>query len=185
MFLIAGLGNPGQEYAGTRHNVGFELIEKLSNVLSITLGPGNGPFIAGEGQFKGNTVQLVKPITYMNKSGSAIQKAVYCFQSPLSQCLICYDDINLIPGKIRLRPKGSHGGHNGLAHIIHVMGTRNFPRLRIGIGNDFARGQQSGYVLSPFTPEERILMDETLELAVDAVLTFIRAGIDKAMNKFN
>jgi peptidyl-tRNA hydrolase, PTH1 family len=185
MPLIAGLGNPGEEYTGTRHNIGFELIDRLSDVLSITIGPGNGSFLVGEGQFKGSPVQLVKPFTYMNRSGPAIKKALQSFREPIHLCLICYDDINLEPGTIRIRPKGSHGGHNGLANIIDTLQTNEIPRLRIGIGNNFARGQQSNYVLSPFTNKERIIMDETLDTAAEAVLVFIRDGVDEAMNRFN
>lgn len=185
MPLIAGLGNPGNEYTGTRHNIGFELIDRVSDVLSITIGPGNGPFLVGEGQFKGNPVQLVKPVTFMNRSGKALKKAVDRYREPLHQCLICYDDINLEPGTIRIRPKGSHGGHNGLASIIDSLHSNEIPRLRIGIGNNFARGQQSNYVLSQFTTEERIIMDETLDKAAEAVLVFIRDGVDQAMNRFN
>ncbi|MEX1062676.1 MAG: aminoacyl-tRNA hydrolase [Balneolaceae bacterium] len=185
MSLIAGLGNPGRKYAGTRHNIGFELIDRVADVLSITLGPGNGLFQLGKGQFKGNPVQLIKPVTYMNRSGPAVKKAVDLFRPPLDHCLICYDDINLEPGIIRLRPKGSAGGHNGLADIIHSLQTDQIPRLRIGIGNNFDRGRQSNYVLSPFTPEERTIMDDTIDRAAEAVLTFIRTGINKAMNSYN
>lgn len=185
MSLIAGLGNPGEEYAGTRHNIGFELIDRLSSALSITFGPGKGPYISGEGQFKGNPVQLIKPITFMNRSGTAVKNAADWYGTPIEHCLICYDDISLEPGKIRLRPQGSAGGHNGLSDIIFKLQSDKIPRLRIGIGNNFARGQQSNYVLSPFTFEERKIMDEALEYSVEAVLTFIREGVDKAMNKFN
>lgn len=185
MSLIAGLGNPGEEYAGTRHNIGFELIDRLSTELSITLGSGSGPYISGEGQFKGNPVQLIKPITFMNRSGTAIKMAIDRFDITVEHCLICYDDINLEPGKIRFRPQGSAGGHNGLSDIIHKLQSDKIPRLRIGIGNNFARGQQSNYVLSPFTSEERKIMDETLKYTVEAVLTFIREGVGQAMNKFN
>lgn len=185
MSLIAGLGNPGEEYAGTRHNIGFELIDRLSAVLSITLRSGNGPYISGEGQFKGNPVQLIKPITFMNRSGTALKRAIDRFDITAEHCLICYDDINLEPGKIRFRPQGSAGGHKGLSDIIHKLQSDKIPRLRIGIGNNFARGQQSNYVLSPFTTEEQKIMDETLEYTVEAVLTFIREGVGQAMNKFN
>jgi len=185
MPLITGLGNPGTEYAGTRHNIGFELIDRVADVLSITLGSGNGPFLVGEGQFKGSSVQLIKPITFMNRSGPALKQALNRFHTPLNYCLICYDDINLEPGKIRIRPRGSHGGHNGLASIVEALQTTDIPRLRIGIGNNFARGRQSDYVLSPFTAQEQKIMDDTLGRATEAVLTFIREGVDQAMNRFN
>ncbi|MCC5906868.1 MAG: aminoacyl-tRNA hydrolase [Balneolaceae bacterium] len=185
MAMIAGLGNPGLEYNGTRHNVGFELIDKLSEKLTITLKKGNGLFFFGEGQFKGKKVTLLKPTTYMNRSGKAITKALAQTGDPLSECMICYDDINLEPGRIRIRPSGSAGGHNGISDIIEQLQTRDFPRLRIGIGNDFPRGRQFAYVLEPFTPSQRKLVDEALEVASDAILAFLRGGIDLAMNKFN
>ena len=185
MSLIAGLGNPGREYAGTRHNIGFELVDRLAEVLSIPLQPAGGLYMAGEGSFKSNPVQLIKPLTFMNRSGSAIRKAVNRFHTPLEECLVCYDDINLEPGRIRLRAKGSAGGHNGLTSIIQSLQTDQFPRLRIGIGNNFSRGPQSDYVLSPFTNDERKIMNETLDYAVDAVLEFIRSGIEQTMNRFN
>jgi len=185
MSLIAGLGNPGQEYAGTRHNVGFELIDTIAEKLSVQLRPGNGPFLFGETSFKGSPLYLLKPLTWMNRSGTAIKAALRHYPTPLDNILICYDDLNLEQGVIRLRAKGSAGGHNGLADIIHVLESNQIPRLRIGIGNNFDRGRQSDYVLSGFDPEERVLMDETLDRAAEAVFTFIRAGITQAMNQYN
>lgn len=185
MALIVGLGNPGLEYKGTRHNVGFELIDILSDKLTITLEPGNGLFFLGQGQFKSTPVTLLKPATFMNRSGKAVSKAVAETGTPFDQCMVCYDDIHLEPGTIRLRPSGSAGGHNGIGDIIDRLQTKKFPRLRIGIGNDFRRGGQSDYVLEPFTREQRILIDEALEVASEAILTFLRGGINLAMNKFN
>lgn len=185
MALIVGLGNPGVEYNGTRHNVGFELIDKLSEKLTITLQPGNGLFFLGEGNFKSKRVTLLKPTTYMNKSGVAVSKALAQTGCLISDCMICYDDIHLEVGKIRIKPGGSAGGHNGLGDIIENIKTRDIARLRIGIGSDFPRGRQSDYVLSPFTSSQRKLVDESLEVASDAILAFLRGGIDLAMNHFN
>ena len=185
MALIVGLGNPGVEFKGTRHNVGFDLIDKLSEKLTITLEQGNGLFFIGEGRYKSNKVTLLKPTTYMNRSGKAVSKALAQTGNSISDCIICHDDINLDAGKIRLRPGGSSGGHNGITDIIESLQTTEFPRLRIGIGNDFARGRQSDYVLSAFTNSQQILIDEALEVASDAILLFLRGGIDLAMNKFN
>lgn len=185
MALIVGLGNPGIEYKGTRHNIGFELIDKISEVLTITLQPGNGLFFIGEGQFKGKKVSLVKPSTFMNQSGKAVKKALAATGYPLTDCLICYDDIHLEAGQIRLKPGGSPGGHNGLHDIFTELNTRDIPRLRIGVGNDFRRGRQSDYVLSPFSSEQRPLVDEALDIASEAVLTFLRGGMSLAMNEFN
>ncbi|TVR18674.1 MAG: aminoacyl-tRNA hydrolase [Balneolaceae bacterium] len=185
MALIVGLGNPGVEYKGTRHNVGFDLIDKLSDKLAITLEQGNGLFFIGEGHFKSKKVTLLKPTTYMNRSGKAVSKALAQTGDPISDCMVCHDDIHLDAGKIRLRPGGSSGGHNGITDIIDSLQAKNFPRLRIGIGNDFSRGRQSDYVLSPFTDSQQIVIDEALEVASDAILLFLRGGIDLAMNKFN
>jgi PTH1 family peptidyl-tRNA hydrolase len=185
MALIVGLGNPGLEYKGTRHNVGFELIDILSKKLTITLEKGSGLFFMGAGQFKSRPVALLKPTTYMNRSGKAVSKALAVTGDLLSDCMICYDDIHLEPGRIRIRPSGSAGGHNGLDDIIRQLQSKEIPRLRIGIGNDFARGRQADYVLEPFTPAQRKLVDESLEVASEAILTFIRGDIEKAMNQFN
>lgn len=185
MAIIAGLGNPGAEYHGTRHNVGFELIDLLSEQLRIQVRPSQGPFLVGEGQFKGNPVQLVKPLTFMNRSGSALSELSRRYKTPPEQCLICYDDVNLEPGVLRLRPKGSAGGHNGLEDVLNKLQTQSVPRLRIGIGNNFDRGRLSDYVLSDFEPRERLLIDQSLECAVEAVLVFLKAGIEQAMNQFN
>lgn len=185
MALIAGLGNPGAEYHKTRHNVGFELIDLLSEKLSIPLEPDNGLYQIGEGRFKGQAVVLLKPTTFMNRSGKAVKKALTKKGFAPSECMICHDDIHLDIGKIRLRASGSAGGHNGVSDIIEQLQTRDFPRIRIGIGSDFGRGQQSGYVLSPFTPEQQEQIDAALEVASDAILTFLRGGINIAMNNFN
>lgn len=185
MALIVGLGNPGQEYKGTRHNVGFELIDKLSEKLTITLKPGNGLFFFGEGQFKGQSVVLLKPTTYMNHSGKAVAKALAVSGVKPKDCLVCYDDIHLETGRLKLKPSGSAGGHNGMKDIIERIQTRDFPRLRIGIGNDFKRGRQSDYVLSPFSSSQRKLIDETLEVASEAILMFLRGDIERAMNEYN
>lgn len=185
MALIVGLGNPGTEYADTRHNIGFKLVDRLANKLTITLKKGSGLFFMGTGQFKGRKLTLVKPTTFMNNSGRAVKKALGKTGEHPEQCLVCYDDIHLETGRIRLKPSGSAGGHNGVADIINQLQTRDFPRLRIGIGNDFSRGRQSDYVLSPFTLDQEPVMEEALEVASEAILTFLRGGIEQAMNQFN
>lgn len=185
MALIAGLGNPGPEYKHTRHNVGFDLVDLIADRLSVTFEPDNGLYQWGEGRFKGQSVVLIKPTTFMNRSGKAVKKALLRSGFDTQECMVCYDDLNLDVGKIRLRPSGSAGGHNGISDIIKELNTRDFPRLRIGIGNDFSRGRQADYVLSPFSVDDRITIDQTLDTAADAVLTFLRAGIDIAMNEFN
>lgn len=185
MALIAGLGNPGAEYKDTRHNIGFELLDLLSEKLSVTFESESGLYDLGEARFKGQNVWLVKPKTYMNLSGKAVRKVMAKTNLTPRECLVCYDDLNLDIGKIRLRQSGSAGGHNGIQNIIDELKTDAFPRLRIGIGDNFSRGGQSDYVLSPFSEEERAVIEQTLEVASDAVLTFLRSGINKAMNQFN
>lgn len=185
MALIIGLGNIGAEYAGTRHNVGFELVDRLARKMSVNFSTGSGPFLVAEGSFKGSPVFMIKPTTLMNLSGRAVTSALALTGLRLEDCLVCYDDINLPPGKIRLRPSGSAGGHNGIKSIIERVQTRTFPRLRIGVGDDFSRGRQADYVLSPFSSQQRPLVDQSLEDSIEAVFTFIRAGIEQAMNDHN
>lgn len=185
MALIVGLGNPGDEYRNTRHNVGFELIDLLSKKLSISLEPDNGLYQIGEGRFKGQPVSLLKPTAFMNRSGKSVKKALTRIGLSPSECMICYDDIHLDVGTIRLRPTGSAGGHNGIGDIIEQLQTPDFPRLRIGIGSDFGRGRQSDYVLSPFTSEQRGQIEDALQVASEAILTFLRGGMNLAMNNFN
>lgn len=185
MALIAGLGNPGTEYEKTRHNVGFELVDLIAASLSLSFESDSGLYHKCEGRFKGRQVTLIKPATFMNRSGKAVQRALNRYGYDTDQLLVCYDDIHLDVGTIRLRPGGSAGGHNGISDIISELQTRDFARLRIGIGSDFGRGQQARYVLSPFDQDDRITIDQTLERASEAVFTFLRAGIDIAMNEFN
>jgi PTH1 family peptidyl-tRNA hydrolase len=185
MPLIIGLGNPGSKYAGTRHNIGFEVIDRLTDSMSVKLTPGKGHFHTGKGNHAGRSIYLIKPTTYMNNSGDAVKQALNWYKEDVGNCLICYDDLDLEIGTIRLRPGGSAGGHNGIKDIIQKLGTNAFPRLRIGIGNDFPRGQQVRYVLSPFSDEERKVIVPVLDKAVDAIFCYIREGIEQAMNEFN
>jgi PTH1 family peptidyl-tRNA hydrolase len=185
MPLIAGLGNPGTKYAGSRHNVGFELIDTLAQHFSVQLTPGKGSYYIAKTTFNGDRLLLVKPSTFMNNSGDAIQQALQWFKLSADECLVCYDDLNIDTGALRMRPGGSAGGHNGIKDIIQKLGTPKFPRLRIGIGDDFRDGQQVQYVLSQFDDHQRETIDHALENGVDAVKQFITEGIDTAMNNFN
>lgn len=175
----------GAEYEDTRHNIGFELADKMARELSVQFRAGNGPFLIAEGSFKGRPVHIAKPTTLMNLSGRAVSSALSMTDNRLDECLVCYDDINLPPGKIRLKPSGSAGGHNGIQNIIDRMHSRNFPRLRIGIGSDFSRGRQSDYVLGRFTKDQIPLIEEALDESLEAVFTFLRGGIELAMNHHN
>jgi PTH1 family peptidyl-tRNA hydrolase len=185
MSLIIGLGNIGQEYEGTRHNIGFEVVDALAETLSTTFGPGDGPFVVAEGRHRGRNVVLIKPTTFMNRSGKAVQKALSVYNTDIEHCLVIYDDLNLDVGDVRLRAQGSAGGHNGIQSIIDELGSREFPRLRFGIGNDFPRGRQVDFVLSPFTNADQKYLEEGIQQAHDASLNFVRDGIVKTMNNFN
>lgn len=185
MPLIVGLGNPGSKYTGTRHNIGFELIDRLAGRSSTNLTAGKGLFYEGKIRTSGEQLILIKPTTFMNNSGDAVQQALHWYKMQPDECLVCYDDLNLDVETIRIRPGGSAGGHNGIKDIIRKLGTDKFPRLRIGIGDEFRDGQQVHYVLSTFDKKQREIVDITLEKAADAVTTFANEGIDVAMNKFN
>ncbi|MEX0719310.1 MAG: aminoacyl-tRNA hydrolase [Balneolaceae bacterium] len=185
MSIIIGLGNMGAEYEGTRHNIGFEVVDLIAETLSITFGPGNGPFVVAEGRHRGRNVVLVKPTTYMNKSGVAVRKALAKYNSTKDDGLIIYDDLNLEVGDLRLKGQGSAGGHNGISNIIEELGSNEFPRLRFGIGNDFRKGRQVDFVLSPFSKSEREIVETAKQKAHDVALSFARDGLTKAMNYYN
>jgi len=182
--LIVGLGNPGPEYEDTRHNVGFMVVEGLAERLRLSL-TRERRALAGWGSYKGRRVGLAKPQTYVNRSGDAVRPLMEHHDVVPSELLVVVDDLHLDTGRLRLRPGGSSGGHNGLAHITERLGTSAFPRLRIGIGDDYARGEQADYVLSPFTAQQQPLIEEALIDAANAVLTFVREDVETAMNRYN
>ncbi len=184
--LIVGLGNPGAEYEGTRHNVGFAVVEAVAQKARIDFGyDGRAGAMVGEGRFRGRSLTLVKPLSYMNRSGTPVRHLLRRYGLAPRDLLIIVDDINLPTGRLRLRPRGSAGGHNGVQDLIDCLGTDDFPRLRIGIGDDFSRGRQSDYVLSPFSEAQRHAVEEALARARDAALTFVTDGLVTAMNRFN
>jgi peptidyl-tRNA hydrolase, PTH1 family len=185
MPLITGLGNIGNEYMGTRHNVGFDIIYHVADTLGVDLKPGKGPWYSAEARFKGLNVVLITPTTYMNNSGLAVSKALRFFDIPQSDLLVCTDDINLKTGTVRIKPSGSAGGHNGLTDIISRLQSDQFARLRFGVGDDFPRGRLSDYVLSPFNMDEEDVVADGIQKAHDAVLCFIREGLTKTMNRYN
>ena len=185
MTLIAGLGNIGNTYHGTRHNAGFEVADALAEKLGISFGEGRGEYLEASGAFRGHAFVIIKPTTYMNRSGTAVGKALAVHRESAENCLVCYDDIHLPLGTLKFRTDGSAGGHNGVQDIIDRLVTRAFPRLRLGVGNDFPKGRQVDYVLSPFREDERISVDLAIEKAVDGILLFMHKGIRFAMNDFN
>jgi PTH1 family peptidyl-tRNA hydrolase len=181
-YLIAGLGNPGSRYADTRHNVGFKVIERLAERLNLSFRSGRGDYLVAASTAN---VLLVKPLTYMNNSGLAVRHAADYFDVALPRLLIVFDDFQLPVGKLRLRPNGSDGGHNGMASVIQYLGSQEVPRLRLGIRAEFHKGEMADFVLSTFSKEEQKLLPEIYDRAADAALSFIHDGIQQAMNKFN
>jgi PTH1 family peptidyl-tRNA hydrolase len=184
MKVVVGLGNPGPKYAGTRHNVGFEVIDYLAR------GPGCSAFrekfeaFVAELKEGDETVLLVKPLTFMNLSGRAVRAVLDFYKLPVEQVLVVCDDFNLPLGKLRVRAKGSHGGQNGLRNIQDQLGTDAYARLRIGVGLPDP-GEAVDYVLSRFKPGERPVVEEAVATAAQAVLTWVRGGIEVCMNRFN
>jgi peptidyl-tRNA hydrolase, PTH1 family len=187
MKLIVGLGNPGSEYSGTRHNVGFEVIDALAAKLNISAAA-KSKFhgLAVEGQLvSGEKVMLLKPMTYMNESGRSVQAACAFYQLEPADLLVISDDLALPCGRLRLRSDGSPGGHNGLADIERTLATPKYPRMRIGIDPKPQFIPQRDYVLSKFSPDQRKAIDTLLPKAADAAITWAEKGISTAMNKYN
>ncbi len=183
-FLIAGLGNIGDEFANTRHNIGFSIADELVKTADSAFSVSRHAMTA-EIKIRGKKVIVIKPSTYMNLSGKAISYWLQFEKIPVENLFVITDDLALPFGKIRIRKTGSDGGHNGLAHIVEMLGTIQFARLRFGIGSEFERGGQSGYVLSRWTPEEEKLLPERIKKCMDAVKFFVHAGIGETMNRFN
>ncbi|MCF0164093.1 MAG: aminoacyl-tRNA hydrolase [Bacteroidales bacterium] len=183
-YLIAGLGNIGAEYAATRHNLGFMVLDALAAASNISFTPDRYGSIA-ELRLKGHTVTLLKPSTYMNLSGKAVSYWVKKLNIPLENLLVVVDDLALPFGTIRIRKKGSAGGHNGLKSIDYSLISDEYPRMRMGIGNGFAPGGQIDFVLGELMLEEKRALPELLERAGEAVKGFVLEGVDRTMNKFN
>ncbi len=183
-YLIAGLGNIGPEYHETRHNIGFMTVDALAREAGVPFKDGRYGFTATL-SIKGRSLLLLKPSTYMNLSGNAVRYWLQKEHIPLENLLVVVDDIALPFGTLRLKPKGSDAGHNGLKHIAATLGTEAYARLRFGIGNDFPKGCQIDYVLGHFPQEEMERLPERLEMAGEMVKSFCLAGIDITMNRYN
>lgn len=183
-FLIVGLGNIGDEYANTRHNIGFILADALARNLGVKFAVDRLAYRA-EARFRGKTIVIIKPTTYMNLSGKAYRYWLEVEKINIENSLVLVDDLDLDTGVFRMKLKGSGGSHNGLNNIIEMLGHNNFPRLRVGIGSDFARGFQVDYVLGRFTrQEEKVFIDRIL-FGVDMIKSFITAGATNTMNSYN
>lgn len=186
MFIIAGLGNPTKEYEGTRHNVGFDVIDRLSEKYNIDVETKKHRALIGKGMIAGQKVILAKPQTYMNLSGESIRSLVDYYKiDPEEELLVIYDDISLGTGQLRIRAKGSAGGHNGIKNIIAHLGSQVFPRIKIGVGEKPRGYDLADYVLGHFSKAEQEQMEEGYSCAVRAAEMIVSGGIAEAMNEFN
>ena len=183
-YLIVGLGNIGEEYAGTRHNIGFMMLEAFADALNATWADKRYGFVA-KCRVKNAEMVLLKPTTYMNLSGNAVRYWLQQEKIPVENMLVLVDDLNLPFGTIRIRKQGSNGGHNGLGNIQSVLGTENYARVRFGIGNNFSRGAQCNFVLGKWTEEEQKLLPERLKITSEIIPSFCLQGMDRTMNLYN
>lgn len=183
--LIVGLGNPGPEYVRNRHNVGFRVVDVFAQAHQLTFRRILHQALIAEGRLAGQRVILAKPQTFMNLSGRSVRPLVSYYRVPLNRLLVVYDDMDLPLGSIRLRPRGSPGGHNGMKSIVQALGTTEFPRLRIGIGRPPGHMNPADYVLQDFRSEEEEILEGVLHRAAQAIRTFIEEGLETAMNRFN
>jgi len=183
-YLIAGLGNIGGEYAHTRHNIGFDVLDALAGASNIFFEDGRYGFTTTY-KFKGKSLVLLKPSTYVNLSGKAVDYWLKKHKIPLENLLVVVDDLALPFGVLRLKPRGGDAGHNGLINITEVLGTSNFARLRFGLGDDFPKGFQVDFVLSQFNQEEKTLLPARVLLAADIIRSFALSGVEITMNQYN
>ena len=185
MYLIVGLGNPEEEYENTRHNMGFDTINKLANDYNIEMNKQKFKAIYGMGTIEGEKVILLKPQTYMNLSGESIIEWVNFYKLAMDKLIIVYDDIDVEPATIKIRKKGSAGSHNGMKSVIQSLNTENFTRIRVGIGKPEYKGDMINYVIGKLPKEEYEELQKGTELAKKAIVEILANGVDIAMNKFN
>lgn len=183
MYLIVGLGNPGREYENTRHNVGFQILDLLADRYKISLSRIKFKSVYGEGSINGEKVILAKPQTFMNASGESVAEITRFYKIPNEKVLVIYDDMSLEVGRLRIRAKGSAGGHNGIKSIIAHLSSEDFPRIKVGIGKP--KGEWVNHVLGTFSKEEQEKLAETYKTVLLAVETMIDKGTEEAMNKYN
>lgn len=183
-YLIIGLGNAEDQYTGTRHNIGFEVINTLAKQLDVTFKNERYAYVA-RAKYKGRNLVLIMPTTFMNLSGKAVKYWMGAENVEAQNIIVVSDDLDLPVAQLRIRPKGGGGSHNGLNHIIETLGHGNYPRLRFGIGKNFPQGYQVDYVLGKFTSEERLLIDPAVEKAAEICKSFATAGLQRTMNQFN
>ena len=186
MFLIVGLGNPGKQYEHTRHNIGFDVMDALAEKYNISISEKKHKALCGKGVIEGEKVLLVKPQTYMNLSGESIAEILNYYKLDAEEdFLVVFDDISLAPGNIRIRKKGSAGGHNGIKNIIAMTGTQNFKRIKVGVGEKPKGWDLADYVLGRFSDEDRKKVNDAIEDAIGAVSMILRGETDQAMNCYN
>ena len=186
MFLIVGLGNPGRQYEHTRHNAGFDVMDALAEKYNISISESGHKALFGKGMIGGQKVILAKPQTFMNLSGESVAELLHYYKiDPEEELLVIFDDISLAPGNIRIRKKGSAGGHNGIKNIILHLGTQVFPRVRVGVGEKPEEYDLADYVLGHFSKEDRELMEEGYDRADHAVGMILNGEIEAAMNQYN
>lgn len=186
MFIIAGLGNPTSQYEGTRHNIGFDVMDALAEKYNISISEKKHKALCGKGVIEGEKVLLVKPQTYMNLSGESIAEILNYYKLDAEEdFLVVFDDISLAPGNIRIRKKGSAGGHNGIKNIIAMTGTQNFKRIKVGVGEKPKGWDLADYVLGRFSDEDRKKVNDAIEDAIGAVSMILRGEADQAMNCYN
>lgn len=185
MYIIVGLGNPGKKYEHTRHNVGFEVIDILADRMGIQVDESKHKGLVGRGMLEGQKVVLVKPQTFMNLSGECVRAVADFYKVPEEEIIVIYDDISLEPGQLRIRAKGSAGGHNGIKNIIAHLGSQVFPRVKVGVGEKPRMMDLADYVLSHFTKEEQGKMNDAFKEAADAAAAMVSQGIEPAMNRYN
>lgn len=185
MYIIAGLGNPGAKYENTRHNMGFRVLDMLAEEYNIDIKENKHKGLIGKGTIDGNKVVLVKPQTFMNLSGECLRAVMDFYKETPDHVIVIFDDISLDVGKIRVREKGSAGGHNGIKSIISHLGSEGFPRLKFGVGNKPENMDLADYVLGRFSKEDNDIVERKLKDACDAVCCMISEGCGRAMNKYN
>ena len=185
MYIIVGLGNPGKKYEHTRHNAGFEVIDILADRMGINVEESKHKGLLGRGMLEGQKVVLVKPQTFMNLSGECVREVSDFYKVAEDEIIVIYDDISLDPGQLRIRAKGSAGGHNGIKNIIAQLGTQVFPRVKVGVGEKPRMMDLADYVLSRFSKEDQAKMDDAFKEAADAVAMMVSQGVEPAMNKYN
>jgi PTH1 family peptidyl-tRNA hydrolase len=183
--IIVGLGNASVHYRHTRHNIGFRVVECLAKGLQTTFARQKYLARIAEAEVEGEPILLVKPVTFMNRSGACVARVARYLLKDMNDLLVIADDVNLALGKLRLRSRGSAGGHNGLKSVIEHLGTEGFPRLRMGIGNDRGPGDLTQHVLGKFTPQQRHEVEKMVAAAAEVVRVFITCGVESAMNQFN